>query len=266
MISEAPWVELPVELNAANLFLLHRKLQTINPYVPSVRAGAKPKERAATQKARDEAMLVRAAVTRASLLVQNLHKGHLDILSINVLQLLPADAAEELASTILAWCGWLLELMDRAGARRPYALTWRQAPSVDDGKPPLLGVGRVLISCLESCRKCAAAKSVWPAQWPEFCSAACGMLWTKENAQKIERAERIDDELAEAIETGHDTGVEAAKEEAQEEARELKYEWLNGEDNTLLDVLRSHFGDRTLDLETATWRLTYDILPKLAKP
>lgn len=251
MISEAPWVELPVELNAANLFLLHRKLQTINPYVPSVRAGAKPKERAAT---------------RASLLVQNLHKGHLDILSINVLQLLPADAAEELASTILAWCGWLLELMDRAGARRPYALTWRQAPSVDDGKPPLLGVGRVLISCLESCRKCAAAKSVWPAQWPEFCSAACGMLWAKENAQKIERAERIDDELAEAIETGHDTGVEAAKEEAQKEARELKYEWLNGEDNTLLDVLRSHFDDRTLDLETATWRLTYDILPKLAKP
>ena len=89
------------------------------------------------------------------------------------------------------------------------------------------------------------------------------MLWAKENAQKIERAERIDDELAEAIETGHDTGVEAAKEEAQEEARELKYEWLNGEDNTLLDVLRSHFDDRTLDLETATWRLTYDILPKL---
>jgi flagellar biosynthesis/type III secretory pathway protein FliH len=50
------------------------------------------------------------------------------------------------------------------------------------------------------------------------------MLWAKENAQKIERAERIDDELAEAIETGHDAGVEAAKEEAQEEARELKYE------------------------------------------
>ena len=133
MISEAPWVKLPVELNAANLFLLHRKLQTINPYVPSVRAGAKPKKRAAT---------------RASLLVQNLHKGHLDILSINVLQLLPADAAEELASTILAWCGWLLELMDRAGARRPYALTWRQAPSVDDGKPPLLGVGLAALAVL----------------------------------------------------------------------------------------------------------------------
>ena len=206
---------------------------------------------------------VRDAARRAALLVQNLHRGHLDLLSIGVLSSLPADAAEDLAGAILSWCGWVLKLVERAGTRRPHGLLWRQAPERDDGKPPMLGVGKLLVSCLQQCRACNVPEASWPQDWPEFCGAACALNWMRQHSKMIERAARIDEELIEVLDQGHEEGVKAATDDAQEEARKMKDTWLNGEDNTLLDLLRSHTGDRSLDLETATWRLEYDILPKL---
>jgi len=257
---------LPPELHPGALAALREKLKRYTPPAPADAPKPKGRTRKVQAPAAQHALIHRIAADVARWL-EGLarHQPDLRALSRLGLTMLPDELVEAVADRVLAWAGWLLAL-DETLQRLPFTITWRGARPADNGMLPEIGAdGEVLIACRDSCRVCNAAPRhvAWPAHWPEFCGGACAMTWVKDNARSIERYTNIEDELETEINDALDRAERLAKDAAEEHARELKDEWLNSDDNPLLETLRRHYAEPHLDLETALWRMTQDILPKL---
>ena len=271
MRSLSPWLPMPPELHPGALAALRLKLKTYAPKPPAeppapAKRGRTPSRKAHATGANDS--LQRRIAGDVARWLEGLARHQPDLRALPHLGLttLPDDLVEAVADRVLAWAGWLLALEESALQRLPFTITWREARPADNGMLPEIGAdGEVLIACRDSCRVCNAAPMhvAWPAHWPEFCGGACAMTWVKDNARSIERYTNIEDELETEINDALDRGERLAKDAAEEHARELKDEWLDSDDNPLLETLRRHYAEPHLALETALWRMQQDILPKL---
>ena len=267
MRSVPPWLPLPPELHPGALAALREKLKRYTPPAPADAPKGKGRTRKAQAPTSQHAMIRRIAADVARWL-EGLarHQPDLRALSHLGLTMLPDELVEVVADRVLAWAGWLLALDEARMHRQPFTIRWREARAQNDGTLPEIGAdGELLIVCFDSCRVCNALPkhTTWPARWPEFCGAACGMTWLKDNAEHIERWIDIDDELATEINDALERGERLAHDRASETARELKDDWLGSDDNPLLEAMRRHYAEPHLDLETALWRMQQDILPKL---
>jgi hypothetical protein len=262
---------MPPELHPGALAALRLKLKTYAPKPPAeppapAKRGRAPSRKAPATGANDS--LQRRIAGDVARWLEGLARHQPDLRALPHLGLtvLPDELVEAVADRVLAWAGWLLALDEMRLHRQPFTIRWREARAQDDGTLPEIGAdGELLIVCLDSCRVCNAPPkhTTWPARWPEFCGAACGLVWLKDNAEHIERWTDIEDELETAINDALDRGERIAKDAAAEEALELKDDWLGSDDNPLLEAMRRHYAEPHLDLETALWRMQQDILPKL---
>ena len=270
MRSLSPWLPMPPELHPGALAALRLKLKTYAPKPPAeppapVKRGRAPSRKAPATGANDSLQRRIAADVARWLEGLARHQPDLRALPHLGLTVLPDELVEAVADRVLAWADWLLAL-DQFYQMRPFSIVWRTFRPADNGILPEIGAdGEVLIACRESCRACGSSPpyTCWPAHWPEFCGGACAMTWVKDNARSIERYTNIEDELETGINDALDRAERLAKDAAEEHARELKNEWLDSDDNPLLETLRRHYAEPHLDLETALWRMQRDILPKL---
>lgn len=160
---------------------------------------------------------------------------------------LTIKARDSVLDVLADFIGFLVQI----GQERPDidGAEWSLFKDHDDGK--------IKIHVKDDCRHCSAdaAETSVPNSYPEFCSEQCALAWLDNRATDIARFADLEETVRLAEEKADEKARADVAEENKEQAQALAYEYLNSEENTLLDVIRVHGSDSRIDLATAARKL-----------
>lgn len=183
--------------------------------------------------------------------IDNLRFGDRELVrmegSIGGLTDLTIKARDSVLEVLVDFIGFLVQV----GQERPDidGAEWSLYKDHDDSK--------IKINVKDDCRHCAAdaAETSVPESYPEFCSEQCALAWLDSRATDIARFADLEETIRLAEEKADEKARADVAEENKEKAQSLAREYLNSEENTLLDIIRVHGRDSRIDLATAARKL-----------
>lgn len=167
--------------------------------------------------------------------------------SVRSLADLTIKARDNVLEVLADFIGFLVQV----GQERPDidGAEWSLYKDHDDGK--------IKINVKDDCRHCSAdaSETSVPESYPEFCSEQCALNWLDSRSTDIARFADLEETVRLAEEKADEKARADVAEENKEQAQALAHEYLNSEENAVLEVIRLHGSDSRIDLATAARKL-----------